>query len=425
VTLPLALVVCVWCASIVLYCAQVRTFGLELRRGRASLDGTPGAPRALEPHRVSVLKPLSGLDEELAENLESFAGQEGVDHEILFGVASETDPALAVARAFVAAHPEIDARIVLTDPHAALNPKGAQLVALEALATGDIVLISDSNVRVHPHYLRRIVLAMDEPGVGVVSNAIAGTRERTFGARLENLLLATHQAPGVITGGHYSNGKLAVTVGKSLALRRDVLHEIGGFDSVKDLLAEDFALGMTALRAGHGVRILMDVVENPNVNTRVASVLKRHSRWAKTRRWSFPEGYLLEPVLLPLLWATVALAIAPAWPLVVMWALTAAVHVVGAQVLVTHLRGSPMPVSAWWMEILRVYVWIGCYLSGFVSRHVEWRGHRLVVGRGARLSAATEADARAIARAAERRTPPRDLTPALLRGAGLRRQLPR
>lgn len=422
-TLPLALVVCVWCASIVLYGAQIRTFVLELRAGRAKLDGTPGAPRALQAHRVSVLKPLAGLDEELAENLESFAVQEGVDHEILFGVASETDPALAVARAFVEAHPEVDARIVLTDPYAALNPKGAQLVALESVATGDIVLISDSNVRVHPGYLRRLVLAMDEPGVGVVSNLITGTRERTFGARLENLLLATHQAPGVVTGGHYSNGKLAVTVGKSLAMRRDVLREIGGFESVKDLLAEDFALGMTALRAGHGVRISLDAIENPNVNTRVSAVLKRHSRWAKTRRWSFPTGYVMELVLVPLLWASLALVITPAWPVFALWAFTAVVHMLGAQVYVSHLRGAPMPVATWWMEILRVYVWIGCYVAGVVSRRVEWRGHKLVVGPGARLAAATEADAVAIAQAAARRTPPRDITPTV--GGDLRRQLPR
>lgn len=419
-TLPLAILVAFTMAATVLYVAQQITFHRELKAWKARLD----QPVAVRPHRVSVLKPLSGLDDELEENLESFAGQRDVEYEILFGVASMDDPALPVARAFLERHPEVDARVVLTDPHAALNPKGAQLVGLDACATGDILVVSDSNVRVHPDYLRRLVTALDEPGVGAVSNVVAGTGERTFGSHLENLLLATHQAPGVVTGVHYTNGKLAITVGKSIALHRRTLEAIGGFDAYKDLMAEDFAIGTAAMKAGFAVRILGDIIENRNVDGSIALTLRRHSRWAKTRRWSLPKGYILEPTLQPLIWATFAVMVMPRLPVLVLFGGVALLHMVGAQLYVRALRGRAMPVWTWPLEILRVWVWTGCYVAGWTVRHLEWRGHRLVVGAGGALDAASEADAQAIRLARARPTEPQDVTDVLLLGAPFRHQAP-
>lgn len=114
-------------------------------------------------HRVSVLKPLSGLEDDVERNLNSFARLVGPRYELLLGIADPSDPAFEVARRFVIRHPRVAARIVVTHARAAADPKQAQLEELAAAATGDVVVLSDTNVRVAPDYLLRIVEAMDTP----------------------------------------------------------------------------------------------------------------------------------------------------------------------------------------------------------------------------------------------------------------------
>lgn len=179
--------------SLTLYGTMMLLFarGMWARRRRspASVDRAP---------RVTLFKPLAGRDDDLEANLESFAGVDYPSFEVLLGVASPDDPAFLVARRFVARHPKLDARVVVTDPEAAINPKVAQLVGLERAATGEVYVISDSNVRVRPGYLWSLVAELADPEVGVVTSLFAGTGERTLGAALENLQLCCHAAPGLL-----------------------------------------------------------------------------------------------------------------------------------------------------------------------------------------------------------------------------------
>ncbi len=182
----LGLAVAITTTSLVLYGTMMVLFIVAMRR-RARL-GTLPSPTASP--RVSILKPLAGEDDDLVENLESFARLAYPAFEILFGVASVTDPAYAIASAFVSRHPEVAARLVLTAPEAAINPKVAQLVGLESVATGEICVISDSNVRVSPTYLSSLVRELDDQTVGMVTSLFVGTGERTIGAAIENLSCA-------------------------------------------------------------------------------------------------------------------------------------------------------------------------------------------------------------------------------------------
>ena len=105
---------------------------------------------------------------------------------MLLGVASWDDPAVPTARAFLRRHPKLDARLIVTDPEAARNPKVAQLLGLDRHATGEVIVISDSNVRVPRSYLWSLVHTLT-PDVGMVTSVIVGTGERTLGAALKNL----------------------------------------------------------------------------------------------------------------------------------------------------------------------------------------------------------------------------------------------
>jgi ceramide glucosyltransferase len=103
-----------------------------------------------------------------------------------------------VARRFVARHPQLEARIVVTDPDAAINPKVAQLVGLERAATGEVYVISDSNVRVRPRLSLVARAELGDPASAWSRASSAGTGERTLGAALENLQLCASTAPGLV-----------------------------------------------------------------------------------------------------------------------------------------------------------------------------------------------------------------------------------
>lgn len=356
---------------------------------RAALEyKTP--PEPMRKPRVSILKPLSGLDDELAENLESFAHLVGVEYELLFGVASIDDPAVPVVRDFIARHPEVEARLIKTDPDAALNPKVAQLIGLEGAATGDVLISCDSNVRVHPAYAKNLVGELCRPGVHLVSNVLLGNGEKTFGATMENLLLATFQAPGVVGGWALTNGGgLAITVGKSMCTWRWALEKVGGYRRVRNVLAEDQALGKLYVAEGYGVWLSFDQVENRNVHGSLMQTLHRHTRWAYTRRSIFPQGYAIEIILVPLLFATGFLFLAPSWITLTLFLGAAAVQAVGSRVFTAQLSRAPLPWWSFFLEIPRTWIYGGCWIAGWVGKRVRWRGHKLTIGPDGELEPTT------------------------------------
>jgi ceramide glucosyltransferase len=358
-------------ASSALYAAVMAIHFVALsRRSRAQSFGTN------EP--VSILKPLAGADDELAENLESFAAIDHPAFEILFGVASLDDAATPIARAFIARHPEVRARLVVTDPRAAVNPKVAQLLDLERAATGTIAVISDSNVRVRPSYLRSLVQELARPNVGLVTNVFAGTGERTVGAALENLQLATMTAPAVVASSVLPFVR-PLTVGKSMAMRRADLEAIGGFERVADVLAEDYVLGDLFLDAGFEVRTCLDVIENPNVDCSARRTLERHTRWVKMRRALAPRAFLLEPLMCPFVIASICVAASPSRATAIALGTATLLQIVLAFLAVRILRGRAM--SWYWapLEIVRSAAALFCWVRALASRRIEWRGHPFMI----------------------------------------------
>ena len=360
--------------SFALYATMLTLFAraLATRRGRARAD-VGRAPR------VTIFKPLAGSDDDLDENLESFARIDYPSFEVLFGVADTSDPAFAVARRFLARHPKIDARLVVTDRQAALNPKVAQLVGLERVATGDVYVISDSNVRVGPTYLWSLVAELEDQRVGMVTSLFAGTGERTLGAALENLQLCAATAPGLAA---MDAIRRPFTVGKSMAVRRRDLALLGGFHPVGHVLAEDHVLGKRFLAAGLKARTSFEVVENRNVACTVARTLERHSRWAKLRRSLNPAGFLAEPVLTPVVVASAGVIAAPCKLTATILATVCVAQTTCALFAVRLLRGRAL---AWWyapLEIARSYVTLLCWGYACASRRIAWRGHPFFLRRG-------------------------------------------
>jgi ceramide glucosyltransferase len=362
-------------ASFVLYATMMALFARAMVKRRAhafrQVDRAP---------RVTIFKPLAGCDDDLDDNLESFARIDYPAFEILCGVADPSDAAFGVARRFAARHPRIRTRVVITDPDAAINPKVAQLIGLERLATGEVYVISDSNVRVKPHYLWSLAAELADDRVGLVTSLFAGTGERTLGAALENLQLCASTAPGLAAMNAVSASPF--TVGKSMAMRRRDLVRLGGFAPVGNVLAEDYVLGRRFADAGFVARTSMDEVENRNVACSVARTIERHTRWAKLRRSLSPAGFAVEPMLTPIVVASLGAGIAPSKLTMAALAIVCIAQTVGALVAVRLARGRAL---AWWyapLEVARSYLTLLCWLRACASRRIAWRGHPFALLRG-------------------------------------------
>jgi ceramide glucosyltransferase len=334
---------------------------------------------------VTIYKPLKGVDEGLEENLRSFFRLDYPDYQLLFGVADVDDPAIDVVNRLLAEFPDQDAKLVVGNPVFGLNPKVENLAAMDRYRKYDTILISDSNVRVRSSYLRETACYLAEPGVGLVSNLFVGVGEHQTGAVLENL-----QLNGFIAGGVAMTSLLRVTcvVGKSMLMPVRALEAAGGFAAVRNLLAEDQALGDRIRKAGYSIRLSHHVIENVNHARGFRWFLNRHSRWYKIRRQMALPAFLAEPMAnltaVGMVWALSGES-GFAWGgLVVLVGLgivrdaLQTYHLRGSLPKLRHLLYSPMK------DLLLLPVW----LDAILNARVQWRGNRFLVGRYTRLRSA-------------------------------------
>ena len=255
----------------------------------------------------------------------------------------------------------------------------AQLASLERLATGDVYVISDSNVRVLPGYLWPLVAGLADEKTGMVTSLFAGAGERTVGAALENMQIGAWTTPGIAA---MDGLGVALTVGKSMAIRRRDLEQLDGFKSVGHVLAEDFMLGSRFRAMGFRIRASFDVVENRNVDCSIGRTLERHSRWAKMRRAMSPGFFALEPMLQPAVVATIALLASPCRQTAAAFAGVCVVQSLCGAAAIRLLRGHALPARYAVLEVLRSYAWFACWAYAWASRQIRWRGHPFVVHAG-------------------------------------------
>ena len=339
-----------------------------------------GLPEFTPP--LTILKPLKGVDEGLEENLRSFFRLDYPVYQLIFGVADPDDPAIAVVERLLREFPDRDAALVVGNPTFGLNPKVENLAAMDKVRRHDVLLISDSNVRVRPSYLRETACYLADPSVGLVSNLFAGCGETRFGATLENL-----QLNGFIAGGVASAAVVGVTcvVGKSMMMPARVLEAIGGFASVRNLLAEDQVIGVKVRKAGYSIRLSHHVVDNVNAARDLRWFVNRHSRWYKIRLRLAFSAFIIEPVANL---ATVGLVWALSGDSGIAWGGLLALGGLGVARDAVHtkrLRGTYPKLRHLPLSLVKDLVLLPVWFDALFSRRVQWRGHRFLIGRYTRL----------------------------------------
>lgn len=331
---------------------------------------------------VTIFKPLKGCDEGLEENLRSFFRLDYPTFQLLFGVADPDDPAVPIVRRLMAEFPLQDARLVVDHPAFGLNPKVENLAALEPFRKHDVILISDSNVIVHPEYLRESACYLADPRVGLVTNLFTGIDEHRLGATLENLQLNGFVAAGVAAASVL--GAVCV-VGKSMLMPARVLAEIGGFAGVRNLLAEDQVIGLRVRKAGYRIALSHHVIANVNCQRDLRWFLNRHSRWYKIQFQLAPLPFLIQPVANL---GTVGLVWGLSGDSDIAWGGLAGLFALGIvrdALQTKRLRGSFPAARALPLSIVKDLFLLPAWLDALFNRRIQWRGHRLVIGRLTRL----------------------------------------
>lgn len=357
---------------------------------RRHLCGVPLVP-SHQPG-VSILKPLCGVDDGLEESLAGFAALDYASYEVLLGVRSRRDPAWRLACDAARRWPD-RFRVLVQRGEPGLNPKVNQLITLARAARHDLLVVSDSNVRVDREYLREIAAHLEDEGVGLVTHAVVGVGEDRLGSLLDHLHLAGSIAPGVVAAKRIAGRD--IVVGKSMALRRRDLDALGGFEAVKDVLAEDYVLGlMVGDVLGKRVAIGCRPIENVSARRTVSDFVSRYRRWAVLQRQAVgPVAYCGQLLLNPVLLGAAALLAERTLAALAGFAATCALKTGLDAASARALRPGGFRVAQLAAVPLKDLVFGAAWAYGLVRSDVEWRGNRLHVGRGTRIALPPPPDA--------------------------------
>jgi ceramide glucosyltransferase len=334
----------------------------------AALSYLSVRPRTLESAEpISILKPLAGLDLELESNLRTFFEQKYLAFEILFAVRSESDPAVPVVQRLRQEYSKIPTRLVITGEPPYPNAKVYSLEQMLKAAANDLVVMSDSDVRVTPDMLRTVAAEFQDEHLGVATCPYRAMSGPSLWSRLEATGMNTDFWGSALVARMLEGMRFAV--GPTIAARRRVLDSIGGFGRLKDYLAEDFVLGKMAAESGHGVILSSYVIEHHIGSETLEENIVHRLRWMRSTRRSRPAGYVGQLFTMPFPFALLVCLAWPSWwpvlPIAVLVRGLAA-YAVSWKVLQARLNWLLLPVE----DVMGFCFWImGCF-----GNTIFWRG---------------------------------------------------
>ena len=350
-----------------------------LRERKAAGEGA--RPTQFVPP-VSILKPLKGTDPEAYESFRSHCLQDYPEYEIIFGVSDPRDPAAELVERLKKEFPQRLIRLMFCPKNLGTNTKVSNLAQMLAVARYEYLIVNDSDIRVEPDYLRRVVAPLADPKVGMVTCLYRSVAGPTLGSRLESIGISSDFSAGVLAARQLERG-IRFGLGSTLAFRRRDLESIGGFEALADYLADDYEIGSRIAARGLEVKLSEVVVETFLPPYTPREFVDHQLRWARSVRDSRPWGSVGLGLTFGLPWTLLALvfSLGAAWA----WELLAAVAAmrVAVALVIGSLVLRDRQVLRWLGLLpLRDVVALLVWLASFTGHTVSWRGDSFELKRG-------------------------------------------
>jgi ceramide glucosyltransferase len=363
---------------LVLY-SSWRFFGRTAKPNSAASGFTPS---------VSILKPIHGLDPGAYENFASFCRQDYPDYEILFCVDGKNDPAFPVIEKLAGQFPERRIRVLFGSGRSATNDKVAKLARLVNEAQHEYLVISDSDVRVQPDYLRSLVAPLADPKVGAVTCFYKPIEETTFTHRLQSIGMTSDFYAGILVARQLDGVKFAL--GTTIATTRARLSGFGGYPAIENRPADDLLVGRLIAEQGYEVELLPYCVLTVADYHSMRGLFHKRLRWLVVMRHMRPWGHLGLVFTQGLPWSLAAVATHPQAGIAVGY-LGAYLALRVAMTWIIGVRG--LKQAGLWKDFPLIAVWDAIaffiWLTSFARSSIRWRDGEYYIREGRLVPAVT------------------------------------
>jgi len=365
-------------AYLILVVAGVLRFARRRRELLASPKYTPP---------VSLLKPVHGLEPNLEENLESFFRQDYPDFELLFCARTVSDPALSIARRLAEKYPNVKVRILTCGEPPWTNAKLYSLEKMWKQATHDLLVISDSDVRVSPDYLREIIKPFANPNVGMTTCLYRGLPAGGFWTELEAFGFSVEMTAGVVVANLLEGMKFAL--GPTMVVRRACVEALGGFGFMADYCADDYILGNRVAESGMEVVLSHHSIDHMVFHHSFLASMRHQVRWMRSTRFSRPKGHFGTVLTYAMPYGVLGfIAGLASGHAALGWGLLAAAflnRVIQSMAAGYFVAGDRKALTGAWLyplrDLLGSVLWVGSYLSP----KIDWRGEEYRLTAGGRM----------------------------------------
>jgi ceramide glucosyltransferase len=322
---------------------------------------------------VSILKPIRGLDPGAYENLASFCRLDYPEYEILFCVDPDDQAVRSILVKLAADFPDRVIRVLYGSGRTAVNDKVAKLARLANDATYEYVVISDSDVRVRPDYLRQVVAPLRDPKVGAATCIYVPLEAGNMTDHLQSIGMMSDFYAGVLVDWQLEGLKFAL--GPTIATTRARLNGFGGFPALENRPGDDFLVGRLIAEQGYEVVLLRYAIETVCDYGSLRDLIYKRLRWIVVMRNMRPWGHLGLLLTLGLPWSIAAIAIHPSMLLAVAF-LGGYVALRVAMTWIIGIRG--LNQSMLWKQMPLIPVWDAIafviWLTSFTRNSIRWRG---------------------------------------------------
>jgi len=321
---------------------------------------------------VSNLKPVRGLDPDAYENFASFCRQDYPDYELLFCVGEKDDPVVPILERLARDFPERRIRVLFGSGGRGSNDKVVKLARLVSEAQHEVVVISDSDVRVQPDYLRTVVAPLANPKVGAVTCFYVPIEEKTLTESLQTIGMFSDFYAGILVAWQLDGVKFAL--GPTIATTRTRLAGFGGYAAIEDRPADDLLVGRLIAEQGYEVELLPYSILTVADYKSLRDLLNKRLRWIVVMRHMRPWGHLGLLLTQGLPWSLAAIAIHPSAGI--------AIGYLGAYLLLRFAM--TWMVGIWglkqdvlWKKLGLIPVWDAVafviWLTSFARNSIRWR----------------------------------------------------